>query len=352
MCISCQKLVTNAWCRSWNGEEGKLCVTCSKRYESHKVYCKNCNFVPYDAEIRKGLACTKCTPKTACISCEATESAQWLPSWDPDQKLCQACGTRYEKRKSYCSECRFVPYYRQTQCKCANPAACISCMRSCSAGQERRDDDKAVAQDPPSIDNPTINLSDAGELQEGSRSSRGGKAGPSGPCIAYGTTKTVKWCLSWDIEQGVLCNACGKCHMRYSTHCTLCAFIPNKREWEKMKITAKKGEQGEQIFLRPTCSRQTGGDEYTVVWTPPPDKDSPRICFSCGENNTLTWHQSWEPGQMLCNPCGISWKKMGMHCDCGYIPFKLQLSKVPSEDGSQNIQCKKCEKMMTVYVPN
>ena len=179
MCISCQKLVTNAWRRSWNGEGGKLCVTCSKRYESHKVYCKNCNFVPYDAEISKGLACRKCTPKTTCVSCEATESPQWLPSWDPDQKLCQACGTRYEKRKSYCSECRFVPYYRQAQCKCANPAACISCMRSCSADWE-----------------------------------------------------------SWSSTEGKLCGMCAARFGVHKSHCTGCGFIPpiSKRELTKKKI--------------------------------------------------------------------------------------------------------------------
>ena len=563
MCISCQKLVTNAWCRSWNGEEGKLCVTCSKRYESHKVYCKNCNFVPYDAEIRKGLACTKCTPKTACISCEATESAQWLPSWDPDQKLCQACGTRYEKRKSYCSECRFVPYCRQTQCKCANPAACISCMRSCSAdweswsstegklcgicaarfcvhkshctgcgfipptgkkeltkkeyrklngeivscpscssatfpciscstirsiswhqspigkgkecnwchlryeehgsfcqdcgyiplseevtsdcpryectgsiqkrspskttkkcmschqvslgwtpswdnesgqlcpqcgdrykhiemycdvpychfvpfqyqikkagkkglfnclqcGKRMRkkeisnpvlsEDDNDVAQDPQSVAGPTPDSSNAGRLQAGSE---GRKAGNSGPCIACGITETIRWRPSWDSKQGVLCNACGNRHMKHPVHCTLCGFIPNNQEWEKMKYKVKDGEQGEQLFPCPTCSRQAGGDEHTVVWAAPPEKDSPRICLSCGESNTSDWHQSWVPGQKLCNPCGLCWKKTGVHCDCNYVPFKSQLNKAPpDEQGNQTIKCSKCEKGVTVHLPN
>lgn len=253
--------------------------------------------------------------------------------------------------------CQFVPFQHQIE-KADNKGVfnCLQCghgmQKNDAPAPERRDDDALVA---PSIDNPTLNLSD-GELQPGPERSRGRKrgrkAGPSGPCIACGTTETVKWRPSWDSEQGALCNACGKRHMRNSAHCTLCGFIPNKKEWEKMQITAKKDEQGEQLFLCPTCGRQTGGDQYSVVWTPPPDKGIPRICFSCGENNTLKWHQSWEPGQMLCNSCGIRWKNMGMHCDCGYVPFKSQLSKVSSEDGSQNIQCKKCEKMMTVYVPN
>ena len=290
------------------------------------------------------------------MSCHQV-SLGWTPSWDNESgQLCPQCGDRYKHIEMYCDVpyCHFVPF--QYQIKKAGKKGLFNCLQ-CGKRMRKKEisnpvlseDDNDVAQDPQSVAGPTPDSSNAGRLQAGSE---GRKAGNSGPCIACGITETIRWRPSWDSKQGVLCNACGKRHMRNSAHCTLCGFIPNKKEWEKMQIMVKEGEQGDQLFLCPTCSRQTGGDQYSVVWTPPPDKGIPRICFSCGENNTLTWHQSWEPGQMLCNPCGISWKKMGMHCDCGYIPFKLQLSKVTSEDGSQNIQCKKCEKVMTVHVPN
>lgn len=123
---------------------------------------------------------------------------------------------------------------------------------------EKRGDD-VVAQDPPSIDNPPLNLSGSDGLKADSRRSRGRKAGagPSGPCLACGATDTVKWRPSWDSKQGVLCNPCGKRHIKHPAHCTLCGFIPKKEEWEKMEIMVRIGEQGEKLFWCPTCSRQT-----------------------------------------------------------------------------------------------
>ncbi|KAG4301333.1 hypothetical protein PCANB_002316 [Pneumocystis canis] len=72
-----------------------------------------------------------------------------------------------------------------------------------------------------------------------------------------------------------------------------------------------------------------------------------RRCVSCGCSNTPCWRPSWYGNTgLLCNSCGLRYKKIGVRClnkNCRHIPLRSEFREMKSRvKGNAAIDCIKC----------
>lgn len=110
------------------------------------------------------------------------------------------------------------------------------------------------------------------------------------------------------------------------------------------------------IPITPPSTKQKARTD--AVRSPPKHNNPPRVCLSCGSDQSPCWRPSWssKDGQ-LCNSCGLRYKKTAARClnnECKKIPAKGEWSLMQTkgtivfDDGSEGYSCLECSHRVEV----
>ena len=70
------------------------------------------------------------------------------------------------------------------------------------------------------------------------------------------------------------------------------------------------------------------------------EEENKKTCQSCGTKSTPCWRPGWDHNLLLCNSCGLRYKKIKLFCDkCFYIPLK---NEIGGRNGTTILKCRKC----------
>lgn len=167
-------------------------------------------------------------------------------------------------------------------------------------------------------------------------------------CVACGNTDMDDWYPSWEIAAGRLCYTCGSKYIRSRIHCTKCGYIADYHEIYFLEQDESVNDQGEQVFPCPACQTETEEEEpYAMVRIPYRYKAGP--CCSCGRKTAMSCFPVWATKEILCLPCSVRWTKSRVHCDCGYVPFRVEICRaVTGDQGNKIFNCNKCSKEISL----
>ncbi|GJJ78696.1 hypothetical protein EMPS_11055 [Entomortierella parvispora] len=76
--------------------------------------------------------------------------------------------------------------------------------------------------------------------------------------------------------------------------------------------------------------------------------DSRKHCEACGAEETPCWRPGYDANSVLCNSCGLRYKKSGVYCTavgCKYIPLKAEFAAMEEDrkkNGREHLQCFQC----------
>lgn len=132
----------------------------------------------------------------------------------------------------------------------------------------------------------------------------------------------------------------------YQSYVNMASETPSVQE-----ITKKSVDSSETRFIPLTPPSSKSKSKHDVLRSPPKN-NHPRICLSCGSDQSPCWRPSWAINEgQLCNSCGLRYKKTSCRClneDCKKIPAKGEWSLMQSkgkatfDDGSHGYSCLDC----------
>ena len=114
-------------------------------------------------------------------------------------------------------------------------------------------------------------------------------------------------------------------------------------------VTPPKKNNTKFIPITPPSAKQKTTRDLK---SPPKLLNPPRVCISCGSDQSPCWRPSWSSKEgQLCNSCGLRYKKTSARClndECKKIPAKGEWSLMVTkgttkfEDGSEGYGCLEC----------
>ncbi|CAG8486951.1 7650_t:CDS:2 [Funneliformis mosseae] len=143
--------------------------------------------------------------------------------------------------------------------------------------------------------------------------------------------------------------------------------IPSKRR-DSMSVSSLSSIPSSELSDFDLNSDNFGDDEDDPDFAPPAKKRKPelqkgpkapgrkessskvKVCASCRTKSTPCWRPGWSTDLMLCNSCGLRYKKTKCVCtnpECRYIPLKTEynamLKKPKNADVPDLKRCCKCQ---------
>ncbi|KAG5440041.1 hypothetical protein PCK2_000649 [Pneumocystis canis] len=128
-----------------------------------------------------------------------------------------------------------------------------------------------------------------------------------------------------------------------------CQVLRKKAPTRRVLTPAQKRSSNTcQMLLNPTQNAVQASTSNSVSHTEEQTPSAPeRRCLSCGCSNTPCWRPGWYGNAgLLCNSCGLRYKKIGVRClnkNCRHIPLRSEFREMKSRiKGNASIDCIKC----------
>ncbi|KAF9949693.1 DNA-binding transcription repressor [Mortierella alpina] len=103
-----------------------------------------------------------------------------------------------------------------------------------------------------------------------------------------------------------------------------------------------------------------GSPKKTPAAAPkPPRTPGPgqKHCEACGATETPCWRPGYTASTVLCNSCGLRYKKSNVYCtklSCKYIPLKTEYAAMEAErvqNGWDHLRCQECGERVALPIP-
>ncbi|KAG9323966.1 hypothetical protein KVV02_003237 [Mortierella alpina] len=126
----------------------------------------------------------------------------------------------------------------------------------------------------------------------------------------------------------------------------------------KLPIT-KKSRTPKSSPPKPVKATHASPKKTPTAAPKPPRTPGPgqKHCEACGATETPCWRPGYTASTVLCNSCGLRYKKSNVYCtklSCKYIPLKTEYAAMEAErvqNGWDHLRCQECGERVALPIP-
>ncbi|CAO3573913.1 unnamed protein product [Mortierella alpina] len=136
---------------------------------------------------------------------------------------------------------------------------------------------------------------------------------------------------------------------------------PSKAETShRLKLpAAKKPRTPKSLPPKPVKATIASLKKTLTAAPKPPRTPGPgqKHCEACGATETPCWRPGYTASTVLCNSCGLRYKKSNVYCtklSCKYIPLKTEYAAMEAEraqNGWDHLRCQECGERVALPIP-
>ncbi|KAF9565650.1 DNA-binding transcription repressor [Mortierella alpina] len=126
---------------------------------------------------------------------------------------------------------------------------------------------------------------------------------------------------------------------------------PSRPETHRQKLpVVKKPRTPKSMPPKPVKATNASPKKTPTAAPKPPRTPGPgqKHCEACGATETPCWRPGYTASTVLCNSCGLRYKKSNVYCtklSCKYIPLKTEYAAMEAErvqNGWDHLRCQEC----------
>ncbi|KAF9944492.1 DNA-binding transcription repressor [Mortierella alpina] len=121
----------------------------------------------------------------------------------------------------------------------------------------------------------------------------------------------------------------------------------------------KKPRTPKSLPPKPVKATHASPKKTLTAAPKPPRTPGPgqKHCEACGATETPCWRPGYTASTVLCNSCGLRYKKSNVYCtklSCKYIPLKTEYAAMEAEraqNGWDHLRCQECGERVALPIP-